>query len=380
MSELKSANIRAGLTQRCAALGIPVSGTFELTPRCNLKCRMCYIRLSPAEMAAAGRELTAEEWLELGKQARDAGMMFLLLTGGEPLLRPDFCRIYEGLTRLGLSISVNTNGSMITGQVREVWKKSPPSSVNITLYGTGPEDYEALCGNPKVFEAVTDNLSWLQEQHILVHLNTTIVPANYSRWKELEEFAEQRNLELRMTTYCFPPRRREAWTPCSEFSRLAPEQAAKLTLQDILYREGSDALKRRWSELQEGSRSRCLLENDSSMRCMAGKSMFWISWNGRMVPCGMLETGAAEPLAEGFEPAWETVKKEAEKIRLCPDCLSCPDRKTCFNCAAVEYSENGTFGRKPEYMCRYSRAYRAELDAAAARGFPDAMPEKSAEI
>lgn len=293
----------------------------------------------------------------------------------EPLLRPDFCRIYEGLTGLGLSISINTNGSLITEAVREAWKKSPPSSVNVTLYGTCQEDHEALCGNPAVFDRVTENLDWLQEHQILVHLNTTVAPANFPHWKQLEEFTESRNLELRMTTYCFPPVRRGAYSSCGDFSRLSPEQAARLTLQDLLYREGPEALKRRYAELDEARQSECFLETESPMRCMAGKSMFWVKWNGSMVPCGMLETPAADLQKTSFSSAWEIVRQKAAKVRLCSDCQSCPDRKTCFSCAAVEYTENGIFGKKPEYMCRYSRAYRAELEKAAALHFPDSMPE-----
>ena len=105
-----SAEIRRTLTRKCAAMGIPVSGFFELTPRCNLQCKMCYIRMTPQQMAPIGRERTAREWLELGRDARDAGMIFLLLTGGEPTIREDFPEIYEGLARMGLSISINTDG------------------------------------------------------------------------------------------------------------------------------------------------------------------------------------------------------------------------------------------------------------------------------
>ena len=91
----KSANIRRALTLKCAQAGIPVSGTFELTPRCNLACRMCYIRLTPEQMAPIGRERSAKEWLDIAQQAKDAGMTFLLLTGGEPTLRADFLEIYD---------------------------------------------------------------------------------------------------------------------------------------------------------------------------------------------------------------------------------------------------------------------------------------------
>ena len=73
---------------------IPVSGTFELTPRCNLNCKMCYIHMSEKEQCAAGKELTTKQWIDIGEQAVSQGMVYLLLTGGEPLIRPDFSEIY----------------------------------------------------------------------------------------------------------------------------------------------------------------------------------------------------------------------------------------------------------------------------------------------
>ena len=62
---------------------IPLSGTFELSPVCNFSCRMCYVRKTAAEVAASPRPImTLDRWLELARQARDAGMLYLLLTGG----------------------------------------------------------------------------------------------------------------------------------------------------------------------------------------------------------------------------------------------------------------------------------------------------------
>ena len=145
-----SANIKQILTRRCAARGIPISGIFELTPRCNLNCKMCYVRLTPAQMEPLGRELSAEEWLSLGQQAKDAGMVFLLLTGGEPTIRQDFPYIYEKLSQMGLSISINTNATLLTQEIREVWHRFPPAQVNVTVYGTCPEDYEKLCGTTAI--------------------------------------------------------------------------------------------------------------------------------------------------------------------------------------------------------------------------------------
>lgn len=167
MAKDTSADIRRVLTRRCARLGVPVSGSFELTPRCNLRCKMCYVRLTPEQMAPIGRELTAAEWLDLAQSARDTGMLFLLITGGEPTLRSDFPEIYEGLAQMGLSISINTNGTLLTPAIRELWHRLPPASVNVTLYGTSRDDYEALCGDANAFERIVDGLNWLKSEGIL---------------------------------------------------------------------------------------------------------------------------------------------------------------------------------------------------------------------
>lgn len=349
-----SADIRRSLSRKCADLGIPVSGFFELTPRCNLRCKMCYVRLTPEQMAPLGQELTAQQWLQTARIATEAGMAFLLITGGEPTLRPDFCQIWQGLSEMGLSISINTNGTLLTPQIRQLWHACPPAQVNITLYGTSRADYDALCGNGDAFDAVVNALDWLQQEGILVHLNTTIVPTNQHKWMALEDFAKERGLELRLTSYCFPPTRRDR----SCFERLSPEDAGEMMVKDTLYREGTNAIARKARDLDTPQPRSCELDLGEPMSCLAGRSQFWITWNGTMVACAMMPQPAASPMTNGFSAAWEQLKNACSSIRLCPDCVNCPEQRSCMNCAAVTFAETGRFDGKPEYMCRLNRAYR----------------------
>jgi radical SAM protein with 4Fe4S-binding SPASM domain len=309
-------------------------------------------------MAPLGRERTAKEWLDLAREAKEAGLAFLLLTGGEPTLREDFVEIYEGLAGMGLSISINTNGTMFDEKLKAVLHRCPPAQVNITLYGTSEEDYEALCGNGKAYYNVMDAIEWLQQEHILLHLNATMTPSNIEKWQEYEAFAKSKDLELRMTSYCFPPSRRDE---CPGFERLEPERAGELSVLDILYREGIQEVIRKKNGLTQQLNS-CKLDVGDPMQCMAAKSQFWVNWDGTMVPCGMLKCPKVKLYEMEFAKAWEALRAEVASIRLCPDCVSCPEKQTCMNCAAVTYTETGRFDGKPEYMCRMNRAYRHALD------------------
>ena len=89
---------------------VPLTGIFELTPRCNMDCQMCYVHLQPDQIPAIGRELTTKEWIDIARQARDMGMVQLTLTGGEILVRKDFRELYEAFSEMGFLIQLYTNG------------------------------------------------------------------------------------------------------------------------------------------------------------------------------------------------------------------------------------------------------------------------------
>ena len=70
------------LFDRASRTLTPLSGTFELSPVCNLACKMCYVRKTPAEVAASPRPpVGLIQWLSIAEQARDAGMLYLPVAG-----------------------------------------------------------------------------------------------------------------------------------------------------------------------------------------------------------------------------------------------------------------------------------------------------------
>ena len=88
--------------QKARQQHIPITGALELLPLCNMNCDMCYVRLSRSEMECQGQLRTVDEWILLAQQMQKAGTLFLLLTGGEPLLFPDFKTLYLELRNMGM--------------------------------------------------------------------------------------------------------------------------------------------------------------------------------------------------------------------------------------------------------------------------------------
>lgn len=280
---MENPQIRKYLYSKAAYKHIPIGGTFELTPCCNMNCKMCYIRMSKEEQERAGKLRTAKEWLQLGKVCRDSGMLFLLLTGGEPFLRPDFREIYEGLCRMGLLITINTNGTMITGETVEWLKKMPPSKMNVTLYGGSAEAYGELCGYRDGYQRATEAILMLKEAGIHVSINVSFTEENAKEQDRIQAFIAEHDLPGKnhfvyvsagakerdgLSGGGLPHDTGESRIPAVE-KRTVPLPGRLLGSAEGRGLKGSP-------------RDAGRLPVDEKMQCMAGRSVFWITWDFKL--------------------------------------------------------------------------------------------------
>lgn len=349
------------LHRRASLKRIPLNGAFELTPVCNMNCKMCYVRMSKEQQEAIRPLRTKEEWLALGEEAKKRGLLYLLLTGGEPFLRNDFKEILAGLHKMGFVISINSNGTLINEEVIEWLKETPPVRINMTLYGASDETYARLCSNPKGFTQVTKAIHLLKEAGIQVKLNCSLTPYNASDFEEIVAFAQKEELIIQPTSYMFPPLRKDA-SRIGENDRFSPEDAAYYAAKaEVLLNGEEDYLERMKTKelvLPVESEEDCLETEGIGITCRAGKCSFWITWDGRMLPCGMLPGEDIEDTFKiGFDEAWERTKRASDAIRIPAKCGDCSLREQCRPCAAMCYTENGEFCKIPDYRCKMAYAY-----------------------
>jgi radical SAM protein with 4Fe4S-binding SPASM domain len=280
-------------------------------------------------------------------------MVFVLLTGGEPFVRKDFFEIYGAMKKMGLLISINSNGSMLSGEIRRKLLEDPPFRINISLYGGCNDTYRTMCGLP-AFDQVVENIRALKEGGVDVRINLSITPYNCGDLKKIWQISQELGVHVKAASYMYPPIRVNGQQfGCG--NRLSPEDAAACGVAWDKLRFTEEEMDHRAQAMHRLARTEepdCPTELENGVRCRAGSSAFWMTWDGKMMPCGMMPYPVAYPLEVGFADAWNQIMQETKAIRSPSKCASCSKKDVCSVCAAVCVTETGRFDAVPEYVCR----------------------------
>lgn len=338
---------------------VPLSGSFELTPRCTLDCKMCYIHKRSEDAAAKKLEKDAQWWLKLAGQAKKAGTLLLLLTGGEPMIRSDFAYIYTQLLNMGFLMSINTNATLIDEEKINLFIKNPPQRINVTLYGMSRETYFNLCGSADAYDKVMSALGMLKSAGINVRINYTVTPLNASDMTAAQEFARENNFGFQAVTYSFP--RVRTLEKCENSLHFNAEDAAKMHFLYMKNALGEDGLRQAAAKFSDSCSLGSLMHGEcgdipsGKINCRAGTSSYWVTYDGRMTPCGMMN--APDVKIDDFDTAWSKTKLNSDGIMLSGKCLNCDKLPICDFCAACAKAETGKFDLTPDYACRKATVY-----------------------
>jgi radical SAM protein with 4Fe4S-binding SPASM domain len=332
------------MLSRAAVSRQPAHGTFELTGRCNMSCRMCYVRRAPGDTNARTRELPASAWLELARQAAANGMVFLLLTGGEVFLRRDFFEIYEPFTRMGLILALFTNGTLITRDIAARLALAPPSRTEITIYGATAATCEAVTGVASSFAACCAGIEFLLANRVPLALKTTLTRQNVRELDAMRQMARDWGVPFSASWLLSsrPDRAPSGVDDC----RLSAAEGVMLEAAD---RASADE----WTEvaLKETGAGR-----HGSFACRSGKSAFVIDPSGKMNVCALLPRPAARPLEIGFAEAWKQVSGYVEAAPVAAaECRACEALPYCGRCPAWSMMETRTLTDPVPYLCDIAR-------------------------
>jgi len=320
----------------------PINGSIELTFRCNLHCAHCYCNLPLNDKDAVEKELKTEEILGILDQIAEAGCLWLLITGGEPLVREDFLDIYTYAKKKGFIITLFTNGTLLTPEIADYLTEWAPFSVEITLYGTTRETYERVTRIRDSFERCMRGIRLLLERRVPLGLKTVVTTLNRDELWQIKGYAEKVGVDFRFDPLV-NPRLDGTKDPCS--LRISPEEIVELDVVD-------KKRAREWQRLCNEDRG--VIKADRLYTCGAGINMFHVDPYGRLSVCEMSRFHSYNLRYGSFRDGWyHSIPKS---LGLAPKgryrCGECDLITLCNQCPGWAWLENGDLQTPVEYLCR----------------------------
>jgi radical SAM protein with 4Fe4S-binding SPASM domain len=369
------------LWKKTLGRSIPLDFELELTARCNNNCQHCYINLPANDRQAQAKELSIDEIADIADQAIQLGTLWVLLTGGEPLLRPDFAEIYLMLKRKGLLISVFTNATLIRAEHIQLFTKYPPRDMEVTIYGGNQATYEAVTRTPGSFNALIHGLDALFQAGIRPHLKAMVMRTNFQDLQSITALSQAYTDE-----YCrFDPVLHLRYD--RDEGRNQEIRAQRLTPQEIVALEQGDQVR---LESLEKAHDKFFMESfkhrqdNHIFTCGAGNSQFSVSYDGTFRLCSSLwAPGTVINLRKvKLRSAWERLVPTVRCIHTTNQdylnaCGKCPIVNLCLNCPAHAYLETGELDAVVPYFCQVAHA-RAEAlkDSEPTQNPPQNDPQK----
>jgi radical SAM protein with 4Fe4S-binding SPASM domain len=335
---------------------LPFTGHLELTYRCNFDCVHCYCQGIKAKL----EELTTEEWKHILDELQKEGCVFLVFSGGEPLLREDFLEIYSLAKTKGFLISIFTNGSLLTKEVVDYFAEAPPYSIEITFNGVTETTYDAVTRMPGLFPQVITHIKQLVKKNLPVILKTNCLKQNFHEVAKVKAFAEKILGRPPAGKYNFKydpmiyPRLNGDTTPCDH--RLSLAELLKVKKQDpAMWNEFRKTLHQDVPDLPR--------ESKFLYHCDSWMTQFFINPYGTLKFCEFSEKFSSDlrkiSFHEGFYKIFPRLLQK--KFVTNSPCRDCQVRRFCHSCPARTYLETGKEEGPVPYYCALAQATAKEM-------------------
>jgi len=237
--------------------------SYELNLGCNFDCEHCYLGLKKFD------SLTWPDRERLLYIMRDAGVLWLQLTGGEPLIDQLFSNTYELAYDLGMMLSVSSNGSRLSNaKILDTLVARRPYRLTLSVYGATADSYDGLTRRRGAFVKFIKGLTAAREAGLPIRLNLVVAKSNAHEVDAMKAMADQRGLpytvyvnmsptiygtgEVLVTQSAEHLRRRKVFTGCNAghtFFHVDPHGKASICKvgrdpQVSLIEQGVDGLRR----------------------------------------------------------------------------------------------------------------------------------------
>ncbi|MDL2329739.1 heme b synthase [Desulfosarcina sp. OttesenSCG-928-A07] len=340
---------------------------WETTRNCNLACVHC--RASATNGPYSG-ELDTSQAMRLLDEIAAVGKPIVILTGGEPLLRPDIFDIAGYGTGLGLKMVMSPNGTLITPETARKMADSGISRISASIDGATREFHDQFRGVDGAFDATLQGIRYVQEAGISFQINTTVTKTNLDQIPRILELAEALGAAAHhifllvptgrgkyMVDQAIDAREYEATLNWFYDQREKTPLQLKATCAPHYYRILRQRARAEGKAITFASHGL-----DAVTRgCLAGTGFCFISHTGVVQPCGYTDVPCGDMTCQSFGEVWNhspVFQKLRDFSQLEGKCGICEYHAVCGGCRARAFEATGNYMAE-EPLCAYEPAKQA---------------------
>ncbi len=334
---------------------------WEMTQACNLACVHCR---ASACMEPSPEELTTAEGRELIDGIAKVGKPILIMTGGEPLMRPDLFDLARYAMDAGLRAVLATNGCLVSpATAKEIAAVGIPR-VSISIDGPTAEDHDAFRKVRGAFESSMTGIENLRAAGVPVQINTTLTRRNRGQLARIMSLAQGIGAEAFHVFLLVPTGRAKGMSgeemgpdeyeeSLEEFYRLgrSSKMETKATCAPQYYRILRQQAKNEGLEVNTDTFGL----NARTRGCLGGLSFVFVSHRGELQPCGYFDVQAGSVREVEFGELWENAElfRNLRTFSLLEGkCGKCDYLRFCGGCRARAYEATGNYMSEEPY-CAY---------------------------
>jgi len=337
---------------------------WEITRRCNLKCVHC--RSSSGLEAKGHPDFTLDEAKRVLDDIASYAKPVVVLSGGEPLLRPDVFEIATHGTGLGLRMCLATNGTLVTQEICGKIKAAGIKMVSLSLDGASAEVHDDFRCQPGAFAGTLNAARLFKENGISFLINSSFTKRNQGEIPKIYQLAKEIGATAWYMFMIVPTGRGEDIMD----ELIAPEDYEKLLVwhydmekgeKDILVRPTCApnyyrvVLQQAKEQGDDYQRRTLQFSTGGSKGCLAGQLISLIDVDGNVLPCSYFPMAAGNIREKSFKEIWERSELfqdlrnfKAYKGR----CGTCEYVNVCGGCRARAYAVTGDYMAEEPY-CTY---------------------------
>jgi len=314
---------------------IPISVVWELTRRCNLNCIHCY-------NVKDNVSLSLDKIKKVAYSLREAGTLFLTLTGGEIFVRRDIVDILCFLKQLGFDIKIITNATLINKSLIKELKNIFPSEIGVSLYGVSSYIHDRITQVKGSFNKTVQAIKSLRSEGLNVHIKCTLMRDNFKEYKRIIQFARQLGVHYIIDPIISP---KDDGSKEVFSHRLTEEQLKEFY----------------WEEFEK------IEEFNTTQPCDAGFNFGAISADGYIYPCIQFPLKVGDATRDNFKDVWSNsyvLNRLREAVKAGKtDCKRCNLYSYCSRCMGLSFLETGSPFSSYSTACIIARIYKEFIDS-----------------